>query len=315
MTVAMLLSRLVALLGSIITLIQIFLLASNRETICFNDGCQIVDSLTTIPPLYINIAGFIFFQLVFWGLWIARNNEKVLQYVNALLLGGLAAEGVLVAFQQIIAQTFCSYCLIIFSMIIALNVLAGFPQIFRGGVVFFAVLIGFLSLGFESGADNPLQELDKGTFAVIEGDNRTKRYLFISSSCKYCEKLIESLNITNNCGLRFNPVDTIVEFEHLSVKRMESYSVEVNKKLLKAFGLNQIPVLLDVAEEGFQVVTGAGAIERHLLESCGQNQDNQVSPGYQSSIPHTGLDFLSPADESCAVDTDCEDLPLPRQVQ
>lgn len=315
MTVAMILSRLVALLGSIITLIQIFLLASNRETICFNEGCQIVDSLTAVPPLYINIAGFAFFQLVFWGLWVARNNEKVLQYVKVLLLGGLAAEGVLIAFQQLIAQIFCSYCLIIFSMVIILNVLAGFSQILRGGMVFFAVLIGFFSLRFEAGADNPLQDLDKGTFAVIEGDNRAKRYLFISSTCKYCEKVVESLNDTNDCGVRFNPVDTIVEFEYDSAQRMESYDVDVNKKLLKAIGLNQIPVLVVVTEAGFQVVTGAGAIEQHLLESCGQKQNVEVSPGYQSSTPHSGFDFLSPTDESCAVDTDCEDLLPPQQAQ
>ncbi len=304
-----------ALLGSIFTLAQIFLLATDREGICLNDGCEIVDSLTVVPPLYINIAGFFFFQLVFWGIWIAKKDQKYLQYVNLILLAGIAAEGVLVAFQQIIAKTFCSYCLIILGFIVVLNILAGVSQTLRGATVFAAVLIGFFSLQFESNPENPMYGLDNGTFALVEGNENEKRYLFFSSTCKYCEQVIESLNGDNECGIRFNPIDTITKFAHDSAKLTKTYDTKVNKKLLKSFGLRQIPVLVTSTESSFQVITGSGQIEQYLSENCRINLELQSTPSQQSYSTTPGFDFLSPDDEACAVDTDCEDPLLPQQTQ
>ena len=304
-----------ALLGSIFTLVQIFLLASDREGICLNDGCEIVDSLTVVPPLYINITGFFFFQLIFWGIWIAKKDQKYLEYVNLILLAGIAAEGVLVAFQQIIAQTFCSYCLIILGFIVVLNILAGVSQTLRGATVFAAVLIGFFSLQFENNSENPMSGLDNGTFARVEGNENEKRYLFFSSTCKYCEQVIESLNGDNECAIRFNPIDTITEFAHNSAKRMETYDPEVNKKLLKSFGLKQIPVLITSNASSFRVITGSGQIEQYLFDNCRNNLELQITPNQQSFSSPPGFDFLSPNDEACAVDTDCEDPLLPQQPQ
>ncbi len=307
------LSRLIALLGSIFTLLQIYFLANDKEGICLNDGCKIVDSLTSIPPLYINIAGFVFFQLIFWGMWFAGNNKRVRNYVDLLLLAGFAAEGVLVAFQQFVAQSFCSYCLIIFGLILSLNILAGLPQFLRGATVFIAVLIGFISLQFDYIKGSPLQGLDNGTFALLQGDSREQRYLFFSSTCKYCEKVIESLNEDNTCGMRFNPIDTITDFNHPTAQRMEVYDTNVNKQLLRSFGINQIPVLLITSEYGVQVVKGAGPIEQYLSNNCLLKQENIESSDLQSNPTNQNFDFLSPTDESCAVESDCEDLPILQQ--
>ena len=55
----------VSLLASIFTAIQVVLFFSEKKGICFNAGCEIVDSLTTVPPVYFNVAGFFFFQTLF----------------------------------------------------------------------------------------------------------------------------------------------------------------------------------------------------------------------------------------------------------
>ena len=50
--------------GGLITL-QIGYILSRGEAFCLNDGCRVVEKLTAIPPLYINIAGLLYFILLF----------------------------------------------------------------------------------------------------------------------------------------------------------------------------------------------------------------------------------------------------------
>lgn len=307
-------SRLVALAGSILTLVQIFLIANKQDGICLNDGCKVVDSLTAVPPVFINIGGFLFFQAVFWGLWLARSNSKWQVNVNILLLAGLAAEGVLVAFQHLVAQTFCSYCLIIFSLILLLNILAGMRQLFSGAAVFFAVLVCFMSLQF-GGGGSPLAHLDSGTFATLAGNEEENRYLFFSSTCKYCEQVIESLEKGSDCKVSFNPLDRITNFPLDKAVKREGYTPETNIKIMKALGLQQIPVLLITKAAGFEVITGSGKIQQYFDEKCLGLADQTYSGSTQGTSQAPGLDFLPLQDGSCAVTTDCDDQgnPLPPQ--
>lgn len=309
MTKTMNVSRLVALAGSILTLVQILLLVSENDGICFNDGCEIIDSLTTVPPVFFNIGGFFFFQAVFWGIWLARQRRERMQYVNMLLLAGLAAEGVLVSFQYFIAQIFCSYCLIILALVVLLNVLGGLRHILTGVAVFTAVIIGFSSLQFTETKSTFMDSLDTGSFAVLAGQNsEQKRYLFFSSTCKHCEEVIESLQEENNCTIRFNPIDEITDFPLQKVQKTASYSTEVNRKLLTSMGINQIPVFLTVDQSGFQVIKGGGSIKRYLQENC---TAQKISPAADSSIdlfsPTDSDLLLNGLDDSCLTDTDCED--------
>lgn len=314
MKITLHMSRLVALAGSILTLVQIFFIANNQDGICLNDGCKVVDSLTAVPPIYFNIGGFLFFQAVFWGLWLVRSNSKWQVNVNILLLAGLAAEGVLVSFQHLVAQTFCSYCLIIFSLILLLNILAGIRQLFTGAAVFFAVLACFMSLQF-GGGRAPFLQLDSGTFAALAGDEEEKRYLFFSSTCKYCEQVIESLEKGSNCGVRFNPLDRIDNFPLEAAVRKEDYSPETNIKIMKALGLEQVPVLLITKAAGFEVITGSGKIQQHFDEKCLAPVEAPNSGSTQGTSQSPGLDFLPLQDGSCSVTTDCDDQgnPLPPQ--
>ncbi len=301
-------SRLVALAGSIITLVQILLLASENDGICFNDGCEIIDSLTTVPPIFFNIGGFFFFQAVFWGIWLARQRRERMQYVNMLLLAGLAIEGVLVSFQHFIAQIFCSYCLIILALVVLLNVLGGFRQVLTGTAVFAAVIIGFSSLQFPEPNIRFIDSLDTGSFAVLAGQNsEQKRYLFFSSTCKYCEKVIESLREENNCTIRFNPIDKITDFPLQEVQKTPSYSTDVNRSFLKSLGADQIPVFLTVNQSGFQVVKGEGPIKSYLQESCVVQEPESTTDTSIDLFSPTETELLLPGlDDSCSINTDCE---------
>ncbi len=309
MTIAMKMSRLVSLAGSLLTFIQMILLASENDGICFNNGCEIVDSLTTVPPIYFNIGGFFFFQAVYWGVWFAREQRRRLQFVNMLLLAGLAAEGVLVSFQYYIAETFCTYCLIILVLVVLLNCLGSLRHIVSGVAVFSAVLIGFSSLQFSAPKVNIAEDLDRGSFAVLAGQKSEKKhYLFFSSTCKYCEKVMDSLGDENSCTVRFNPIDEISDFSIERAKRAESYSTDVNRNFLKSVGIEQIPVFLSINEAGFEIVKGEGPIKEYLQKTC---TVEKILPAIESSIgfsSSTNLDFVSSGlDDSCAVDTDCED--------
>ncbi len=309
MSLPMKMSRFFALLATVVVLVQIVLLANDGEGICYNDGCAVVDSLTTVPPLYFNIGGFLFFQAVFWGIWLARVERGRLGFVKAILLAGMAAEGVLVSYQHFVAQIFCSYCLLIFSFVVLLNILAGFRQIIVGGLVFASVLTGFAALQFGGVGTKSLQDLDSGTYAVLAGAEQEKRYLFFSSSCPYCEEVIESLQDGSDCAVRFNPIDEINEFALQNVIRQERYQTSVNRSVLQSFGIGHVPVLLVTSRSGFEVITGGATIRQHMDQYCipvATQSSIQQSTGVSSS---PALDFLPPLEESCTIDVDCEDEP------
>ena len=314
------LSRLVAMVGSIITLVQIALLATEKNGICLNSGCQVVESLTTVPPIFFSIAGFFFFQAVFWGIWFATKNEKSLLYVHILLLGGLAAEGVLVSFQHFVAQTFCTYCLVIFSLVVLLNALVGLRHFLGGVAIFASVLVGFASLQFTGVGNPPLENLDSGTFAILNESEKEKRYLFFSSTCKYCEEVIASLSSDGECTIRFNPIDRINEFALEAAALRDNYETAVNRKLMQSLGLNQVPVLLTVTSSGFQVIKGSRSIQQYLEVICSKKGGSSPAREQMPMDDGRGMRKLpensswNPSDGSCTVNTDCEESLPPSDI-
>ena len=301
-------SQIVALGGSLVTLVQILLLVSENEGICFNDGCEIVDSLTTVPPIFFNIGGFLFFQAIFWGIWLSRKQHQRMQYVNILLLAGLSAEAVLVSFQHFVAQAFCTYCLLILTFVVLFNLLSGLRHILAGVVIFTTVIIAFSSLQFSGIKTAFMEDLDSGSFAVLAGQNlENERYLFFSSSCKHCEKVIGSLKSGNVCSLRFNPIDEITDFPLLTVEKTENYSTDVNRSFLKTLGVDQVPVLLVTNQAGFQVVKGERPISLYLQDNCSE-QAKRPAASSTDLLLAPDDDFLLPGfDDSCSIDIDCDD--------
>jgi len=203
-----------ALVATLITGVQSLLIYTKGKGICFNNGCEIVDSLTTVPPLYFNLVGCLFFLVIFLCLLLARNgSEYWLKFARILLLAGLIGEAVLVFFQYKIANVFCSYCLVVLSCVVLLNLLCGPRQIFRGTILFAAVFVACLSLQFTGGGAGH-NGLSAGSLAVYEGEEGAPQLtLFFSSTCEHCERVIDSLREESSCSISFNPVEEIQPFD------------------------------------------------------------------------------------------------------
>jgi uncharacterized membrane protein len=311
MTKIMKLNRVIALVGSIITLVQALLIAYDKESICFNNGCAVVDSLTTVDPIFINLGGFFFFQIVFWGIWFARKKHERMKYVKVILLAGIAVEGVLVSFQYFVAQVFCSYCLLILAIIVLLNLFAGLRHFIASSILFLAVVTGFASLQFAGVNNQTIGDIDNGTFATLRGSEVEKRYLFFSSTCKYCEEVIVSLKDGSECGIRFNPIDEILDFPLPNADLRGLYEPTVNRTIMQSLGLEQVPVMLILRDSGFEVIKGAGAIESYLDEECKVSTSQFLPGGVIGTSENSGFETIIPQDESCKVAEDCEDPEIP----
>lgn len=298
-----------ALLASILTAVQAFAIYLQGQTLCFNTGCAIVDSLTTVSPLYFNLAGFLFFQVLFWCLlWGRDGSEHWHKLARLLLLAGLCAEAVLVFFQYQIATVFCSYCILILAFIVLLNILSGPRQIFRGIVLFSAVTVACFSLQFQQKAGAGTS-LDEGSLAMLAGERQEiKLYLFFSSTCPHCEKVIDILKEENSCPVRFNPLERIDTFTFPGVQYSAEYHPEININFMKSLGITEIPVLVATKEQKTLVLKGEQQIRQYLHENCREKK----------TVDYSGTSSLGPAgntivpqgelrtDDACKVEADCD---------
>jgi uncharacterized membrane protein len=232
--------------GAIIAL-QIGIILFQGEPFCLNDGCRIVEKLTVIPPLYINISGLSFFLVLFVvSRWFSKM-DSLLDLPRVLLLLGLMVEGVLVSYQLFVIQTFCSYCLIIFSIIVALNILYGWRQVIIALPLFSAVVVAFTVLNFSPAALLALrgETLASGTYAVKKCDTPAKQlYFFFSSDCPHCKNVLSVLENCNNCEFHFNPIDKNQVLAMPDLEYSPYYSHSLNRLVLSMLNITTIPVLL-----------------------------------------------------------------------
>ncbi len=299
----------IAFLASVLTAVQALFIYIKGQTICFNNGCAIVDSLTAVSPLYFNIAGFLFFQTLFWCLlWGRDGSEFWHKLARLLLLAGLCAESVLVFFQYSIVNVFCSYCVVVLAFIVLLNVLSGPRQIFRGVVLFSAVMAACFSLQFR-GAAGSGASLDSGSMAMVVGEQKeAKLYLFFSSTCTYCEKVIEMLREENNCTVRFNPIERIEGFAFPGAENFVKYNPEINLNFMKSLSIEEIPVLVVVKLQNILVLRGEQRIREYLDETCREKKvvdysgTSSAKPSEYTIIPEAE----SQGDDACSVTADCD---------
>ncbi len=306
------LRAILALIASIFTAIQAFAIYLQGRTLCFNDGCAVVDALTTVSPLYFNLAGFLFFQVVFWCLlWGREGSEHWYKLARLLLLAGLCAEAVLVFFQYKIATVFCSYCVVILSFIVLLNILSGSRQVFRGLVLFSAVTIACFSLQFRQEAGSEAS-LDKGTMAILAGERQdTTLYLFFTSTCPHCEKVIDFLKEENTCSVRFNPLERITTFNLPEATYTSEYQPEINLHFMKSLAMAEVPVLVAMSEQKTLILNGEQQISDYLRENC--REKTAIDYGGTSSMG-TSEYIANPqgqqgADDACSVENDCDTVP------
>ena len=302
---------LVAFLASVLTGVQTYLIFTRGKAFCLTGGCEIVESLTLVPPLYFNAAGFLFFQVVFWCLlWGRKGSEYWNKFARILLMAGLMAEAVLIFFQYSIAQTFCSYCLLIALCIVLLNILCGLRQIFRGIILSSAVFAACFSLQFNPGGSGAAP-LEAGSIASVEGESgRPALYLFFSATCPHCEAVMEALDGENVCGVGFNPIEKLDAFTFPEAEYHSGYEPTVNLGFLKNLSLKEIPVLVAVGKENTQVISGKTSILGYLGEHCRPDVTIDYSGGSSFS---PAIDYTEPAgylpvqEEGCSVEEDCEE--------
>ncbi len=302
----------VAFLASVLTGVQAVLIIIGKDGICLNEGCKIVDTYPKIPPLYFNAAGFVFFLILFCCFINGRKGSEYWhRFAKLLLLAGLAAEAVLIFFQYSIVTAFCSYCLIIFSCILLLNLLCGLRQFFSSMTVFIAVFVMLLSLELRA-VSNSDMSLDTGSYAVIGEENEGGvHYLFFSETCEHCENVLSVIEDDNNrCNIRFNPIDRINGFSLLDSKRYSDYDPGVNIAFLKSLKLTEIPVLVVTEQEKIVVLKGEGRIKKYLDEQCLGEEEADFSGTSQTAGSYQ--EYLSDSnqlEEGCSVEEDCEKLP------
>ena len=300
----------ISLLAGLFVAVQIALISFQGDGICLNEGCKIVDSLTTVPPFYFNIAGLVFFLTLFLGFFKGLRDSEFWQKLTGLvLLAGIAAEGVLIYFQHSIVTVYCSYCLIIFSLIVVLNILSGLRQCLYAGVIFTAVIVASACL--QSNVAGPVQSLDAGSVAKITGAEKgDDLYLFFSSTCPHCEEILAEMKENNRCGVRFNPIEKLDSFDFPGADQFASYDPEVNRNFLKNLSLDEIPVFVAKNSENIQIYVGERQIERYLAENCHAPAGETLELSTGSS---DGYDFLHPlggqGDDKCSVSEDCADIP------
>jgi hypothetical protein len=308
----------ISFLASVLTVVQIVLLRTGTKGLCFNDGCAIVDSMTNISPLFFNIAGFLYFQTLFWLLLCGRNGSEYWhKLARLLLLAGLAAEAVLLFFQHSIATVFCSYCLVVFAVIALLNLCCGLRHLFRGVVIFLSVLGACLSLQFGPPAKGGGVSLDSGSMAMVSGKSDGGRlYLFFSASCSHCERVIDEISSDNICTVHFNPVEKIEKFAVREATLFNDYEPKVNRALLQSLSINEVPILMAKAEEEILVLKGEKRIREYLQRTCRQSRNLDFG-GTSQSMP-SGYNFIpkvqKPEEGACSLDTDCDPRVAPSAI-
>ena len=298
--------QVIALAAAGITALQASLMLMGSDSVCLGEGCHIVEKLTLISPLYLNLGGFIYFFAVFWTLRASPAKQAGrLDWAALLLLGGIAGDSVLLSYQIFVAQTLCIYCLLIFTVVLTLNLLHGTRQSVAAVTVSSAVLIPFLVLFFLPSGISPRNfSLDLGVYAVRTCSQPTKQvYLIFSSDCVHCKNVLRALENCSSCDLFLNPVDRIDEPPMAGIELRDNYSPEVNRVLLAQFGIEQVPVLIAKSGEGYSFVKGERRIVEYVQQAC--FTQNPLLYLEKPVSERESIDVFTQEQGECSVQLDC----------
>jgi len=306
-----------ALLGCGFIATQIATILLRGEAFCLNEGCKIIENLTTIPPLYINLAGFLYFLAVFVaGCWSQDRPQPHFDWLRLLLLVGLAVEGVLGSYQLFVVQTICSYCMIVLGLVLLLNIICGHRQLMIGLPIFLAVLItsSFLNFG-SSQIMIQAQNFNQGTFAVKGADiTKGQLYLFFSSDCPHCRNVLTAIEEAKNCEINFNPIDRIDSLDVSGLNYSSDYNPSLNRLLLSLLDIKTIPVLLSKTVTGLTFIKGEAAIVEYLKNTCVEPEIDPLGGMSSDESPLIGTSPVETAPEGeCEIEEACPDDNLQQQ--
>jgi len=298
-----------ALSASLIIIGQIVFILASGSAVCPNSGCELVEQLTALSPLYFNLLGLLFFQIVYWSLRFRKNRAlKGFDFPGLLLLAGLAVEGVLLAYQLFVARVVCSYCLLIFLFVIILNLVYDRKQLISGGTILVAIIFSFSLLTFlPVQVSSQRYSLESGSYGVKSCGAPSKEiFLLFSSNCPHCIKVIDALEDCNSCDFYLNPVERLNRFKIDGFELNAAYSPQVNRLMLAILGIKEVPVLVVKNIAGFSFIKGEDNILRYVRGACFSPQpvldlDQSLTPGGQE------MTVLTEDDGECSLDMDCKD--------
>ncbi|MEA1868159.1 MAG: hypothetical protein U9N19_08690 [Thermodesulfobacteriota bacterium] len=257
-------------LACIVIIAQALLIVFKGEAFCVNEGCRIVEALTLMPPFYFNLLGAAYFFSIFCAATITKHRPGTEPLLRILLVSGLAAEGILLGYQTFVANAFCSYCLLIFLLVVILNSLMGLRQLTLGLVTVVTQLVIFSLLNFDAAKD-PLHglTLDNGTYAVRRCSDPIKQlYLIFSEDCPHCYKVIEALEGCTRCEFHFNPIKEIRADLLPGLSVNENFLPEINTTALTIFDIDTVPVLIAKDDDGLTFIEGERNITNYIQNTC-----------------------------------------------
>ena len=297
-----------SLSASLVVAFQVAYSLVNGSAACLNEGCKVVERLTVVPPLLLNIVGLVFFQSVFWSMRLLEKHPSRRDgWVGLLLLAGLAVEAVLLAYQLFVAKAMCSYCLLVLALVVALNVAAGVRQLISGMATLAAVVMAFSLLVFMPTRVLPQNySFELGTYGVRTCETPSKKiFLFFSADCPHCQNVIQELENCNSCELYLNPVENVNALKLTGVERRPSYAPEVNRLMLALFGISEVPVLVVKNLEGYTFIRGEKNIISYIRLACFRQEPVlYLNRGTEPGAPDITL--FSDKDENCSIDISCE---------
>ena len=300
--------KIIALIASFVTVIQVVSELIFGSAICPNEGCKVVEGLTAIPPLYFNLLGLIFFQCVFWGLRLQKRGiVPPIDLLGVLLISGLVFDSVLLAYQIFVAQTFCGYCLLIFVLVLLLNILHGKRQIMIGLAALSVTLFSFSALTFTpTGVFSQSEPLKTASYGLKSCSAPTKEiYLIFSSNCPYCENVLQTLSTCNSCDLYLNPIDRIESLDNMVLELNPDFAPDVNRLVLGVLGIDTVPVLVVKSPEGFRLIRGEKKIVNYVKHACFTEADVLYYEN-SSKTSDEGITLLTDQEGECSVEIDCE---------
>ncbi len=292
---------LLSFLGFSLVVAQIIYLVATGNNLCPTQGCEIVESLVKVPPLWFNILGASFFLLVFVLSLLASKLKGSETLLNMILLAALAAEGVLLSYQIFVVSVFCFYCLCVFFFVLCLNLLSGWRQIITAVAAFGAVLLMFSILEFNHNKSE--LSLSDGTYAIKDcAESQKELYFIFGEDCPHCHRVIEILQSCTECKIFFNPVTRVKNEPLAGLTKTDEYQPEINIELLKLLDINTIPVLIDRGRAGARFIRGDENIINYLKVHCFSLHGAGVEDK-PAEVPAT----TTLSNGECSIDTGCAD--------
>ncbi|MFU8856326.1 MAG: hypothetical protein ACNA8S_04885 [Deferrisomatales bacterium] len=278
--------------------------AVTGEEVCLGEGCAIVGRLTRISPGWFNLLGAVVFTAA--GALALRARRSVspvpLALLGAVAGAALAAEGVLFAYQALVARAWCPFCLLILAGVAGLNLLLGPRAALRGAAGFAAVALIFSLLTFLP----PDATLADGTLAVRPGTEPGRGadlVLLFSEDCPHCTAVVEALRANPRCTVRLNPVSELSPSYWPELRREPSHDPGVNVAAARLLGIDTIPIVIAREAGTMRVLTGEAPILRYIEEHCGEPRAPAPDP---LRVPWGGGSLLGPAEDGCGLLLECD---------